>query len=243
MADDNRLRVLYVATRRGRVDAASPPELLRTHLDNHIAGNGASQFEWSLVTNQKSALGLARRDLPRLILVELDAPGGRAAFCATLRQRWPTSKLVVLSSLKARAKNIDCDGFLYLPLDAVAVAALLGTLLDGYQGHMRRRGPINLNLATRTVATPKGQYHMTPKQAALLDLLMRQHDQVLSRQEIMHQVWETNYLEDTRTLDVHIRWLRERIEPEPSEPRYLVTVRGKGYRLNLDDGSGADNQK
>lgn len=233
MADDKRLRVLYVASRRGPMDAVSPPELLRTHLDNHIASNGAVQFEWTVVTNQKSALGLARRELPRLILIELDAPGGRAAFCSAVRQRWPTTKIVTLST-QARAGQIDCDGFLHLPLDAVEVAAVLGALLDGYQGHIRRRGPIDLNLATRTVSTPKGQYHMTPKQAALLDLLMRQHNQVLSRQEIMDKVWETNYLEDTRTLDVHIRWLRERIEPEPSEPRYLVTVRGKGYRLNLD---------
>ncbi len=233
MADDKRLRVLYVASRRGSMDAVSPPEVLRTHLDNHIASNGDVQLEWTVVTNQKSALGLARRELPRLILIELDAPGGRAAFCSAVRQRWPTTKIVTLST-QARARQIDCDGFLHLPLDSVEVAAVLGALLDGYQGHIRRRGPIDLNLATRTVSTPKGQYHMTPKQAALLDLLMRQHNQVLSRQEIMDKVWETNYLEDTRTLDVHIRWLRERIEPEPSEPQYLVTVRGKGYRLNLD---------
>jgi two-component system response regulator RegX3 len=56
----------------------------------------------------------------------------------------------------------------------------------------------------------------------------------VGRAAIMAAIWETDYIGDTRTLDVHIRWLRERIEPEPSEPRYLVTVRGKGYRLNLD---------
>ena len=235
MADENRLQVLYVASRRGPTDAASAPEMLRTHLNNHIAGNGEAQLEWTVVTNQKGALVLARRKLPRLILVELDAPGGRAAFCATVRQRWPTTKIVVLSALHGRAKGIDCDGFLHLPLDSMEMVALWGALLNGYQAHLQRRGPIDLNLATRTVSTPKGQYHMTPKQASLLDLLMRRHNQVLSRQEIMDKVWETNYLEDTRTLDVHIRWLRERIEPEPSEPRYLVTVRGKGYRLNLDE--------
>lgn len=234
MADDRRLRVLYVASRRGRTDAVSPAEALRTHLDNHISDNSGVQLEWTVVTNQKSALVMARRELPRLILVELDAPGGRSAFCATVRQRWPTTRIVALTG-HAPVGNLNCDGILRLPLDSVQVAALLGTLLDGYQGHLRRRGPIDLNLATRTVSTPKGQYHMTPKQAALLDLLMRRHNQVLSRQEIMDKVWETNYLEDTRTLDVHIRWLRERIEPEPSDPRYLVTVRGKGYRLNLED--------
>lgn len=234
MADDRRLRVLYVASRRGGTDAVSPAGALRTHLDNHISDNSGVQLEWTVVTNQKSALVMARRELPRLILVEVDAPGGRSAFCATVRQRWPTTRIVALAE-HAPAGNLDCDGILRLPLDPVQVAALLSTILDGYQGHLRRRGPIDLNLAARTVSTPKGQYHMTPKQAALLDLLMRRHNQVLSRQEIMDKVWETNYLEDTRTLDVHIRWLRERIEPEPSDPRYLVTVRGKGYRLTLDE--------
>jgi two-component system phosphate regulon response regulator PhoB len=49
----------------------------------------------------------------------------------------------------------------------------------------------------------------------------------------MEAIWETNYLEDTRTLDVHIRWLRECIEPDPSQPVYLVTERGKGYCLKI----------
>jgi DNA-binding response OmpR family regulator len=57
---------------------------------------------------------------------------------------------------------------------------------------------------------------------------------VVSRQEIMQQIWDTDYMEDTRTLDVHIRWLRERIEQDPSAPQLLVTVRGRGYRLAIE---------
>jgi DNA-binding response OmpR family regulator len=74
---------------------------------------------------------------------------------------------------------------------------------------------------------------MTPKQCALLQMLMVHHGNVVERSNIMQAIWETSYLEDTRTLDVHIRWLRERIEPDPSNPVYLKTVRGVGYRLNL----------
>jgi DNA-binding response OmpR family regulator len=90
-----------------------------------------------------------------------------------------------------------------------------------------------LNVATRTVFTPNSQHHMTPKQSALLQLLMANANQDVSRSEIMRAIWETSYMEDTRTLDVHIRWLRERIEPDPSNPVYLLTVRGKGYHLRL----------
>ena len=74
-------------------------------------------------------------------------------------------------------------------------------------------------------------YRLTPKEFKLLHLLMTNANQVCSRKAIMQAVWETNYLGDTRTLDVHIRWLREKIEENPSRPRHLITVRGVGYHF------------
>jgi DNA-binding response OmpR family regulator len=76
---------------------------------------------------------------------------------------------------------------------------------------------------------------MTPKQCALLNLLMARRNEVVSRSEIMQEIWQTNFLGDTRTLDVHVRWLREYIESDPSSPKRLITVRGKGYRFCVDD--------
>jgi len=74
-------------------------------------------------------------------------------------------------------------------------------------------------------------HNLTPKQFKLLHLLLKNPDQALSRKTIMQKVWETDYLGDTRTLDVHIRWLREKIEDNPSQPRRLITVRGVGYHF------------
>lgn len=74
-------------------------------------------------------------------------------------------------------------------------------------------------------------YSFTPKEFKLLHLLIKNQGQVLSRKAIMKTVWETDYMGDTRTLDVHIRWLREKIETNPSKPEHLLTVRGVGYRL------------
>lgn len=74
-------------------------------------------------------------------------------------------------------------------------------------------------------------YSLTPKEFKLLRLLVSHHDQILSRKTIMQEVWETNYLGDTRTLDVHIRWIREKIEENPSRPVRLMTIRGMGYRF------------
>lgn len=185
------------------------------------------------VNNQKAALAIARLDPPRLAFVELDAQGGRLHFCEALRYRLPSLRVVAVGGLRPGAGS-PCDQYLGVPLVETAVDTLLAGLLDGEAHATVQRGPIRLNVDARSVVTPKGQYHMTPKTTQLLHYLMLHHDEVLSRSQIMQNVWETTYLEDTRTLDVHIRWLRERIEPEPSEPRYLVTVRGRGYRLQLE---------
>ncbi len=74
-------------------------------------------------------------------------------------------------------------------------------------------------------------YSLTPKEFKLLHLLISNSDQILSRKTIMQEVWETDYLGDTRTLDVHIRWIREKIEKNPSRPQRLITIRGVGYRF------------
>jgi two-component system phosphate regulon response regulator PhoB len=74
-------------------------------------------------------------------------------------------------------------------------------------------------------------YSLTPKEFKLLYLLISNSDQILSRKTIMQEVWETDYLGDTRTLDVHIRWIREKIEKNPSRPQRLITIRGVGYRF------------
>ena len=72
---------------------------------------------------------------------------------------------------------------------------------------------------------------LTPREFDLLAALARQAGQALPRQALLDQVWGLDWIGDPRTLDVHIRWLREKIEDDPSTPRYLQTVRGYGYRL------------
>jgi DNA-binding response OmpR family regulator len=75
--------------------------------------------------------------------------------------------------------------------------------------------------------------HLTPKQALLLELFMRHPGEVLTREFLMKRVWNTDYTGDTRTLDVHIHWVREAIEEDTGSPRYLHTVRGVGYRFQV----------
>ena len=93
-------------------------------------------------------------------------------------------------------------------------------------------GPLTLDTVGMTVTRCGRVYKLTPKQTQLLTAFMRHPGQVLSRALLVQEIWQTDYLGDTRMLDVHIRWLREKIEEDPSQPVLLRTVRGLGYRFS-----------
>ncbi len=94
-------------------------------------------------------------------------------------------------------------------------------------------GDLSLDLDARCVIKNGLATHLTFKECALLEIFMNNGGEVVSRRRLMKDVWDTDYLGDTRTLDVHIRWLREKIEDHPSEPTLLRTVRGVGYRFEV----------
>ena len=77
------------------------------------------------------------------------------------------------------------------------------------------------------------EIHLTPKETKLMILLMENVGKVVSRSELMQHVWNTEYLGDTRTLDVHICWLRQKIEDNPRIPEMILTRRGQGYELRV----------
>lgn len=90
-----------------------------------------------------------------------------------------------------------------------------------------------LDLNTSSLKKNDTEIHLTPKECKLMAVLMRHAGQVVSRQQLMQEVWETEYLGDTRTLDVHICWLRQKVEEDPRAPRHIVTRRGHGYELRI----------
>jgi DNA-binding response OmpR family regulator len=108
--------------------------------------------------------------------------------------------------------------------------------------HILCAGNFTFDVENREVSKEGRKQRVTPKQAKLLEALMRNPSQVLSRRYLMKHVWNTDYLGDTRTLDVHIRWVREAIEDNPSAPRYLHTVRGVGYRFELPESDSSNAQ-
>jgi len=96
-----------------------------------------------------------------------------------------------------------------------------------------RAGALTLDLDTRCVIKGGVEKHLTFKECALLRLFMSNGGEVITRKRLMKEVWDTDYLGDTRTLDVHICWLRKKIEDSPSKPALLRTLRGVGYRFEV----------
>jgi two-component system response regulator RegX3 len=94
-------------------------------------------------------------------------------------------------------------------------------------------GPVRMDVE-RHVVTVNGEEQRLPlKEFELLEMFLRNPGRVLTRGQLIDRVWGSDYVGDTKTLDVHVKRLRAKLEPNPSEPAYLVTVRGLGYKLDL----------
>lgn len=111
----------------------------------------------------------------------------------------------------------------------------IARLLPGDDSYMIEVGPIKLNLAQRKVVSYDKEARLTPKEAKLLEVFILNPGRLLTRKALIREVWHTDYTGDTRTLDVHMSWLRQAIEPDSTQPIFLKTIRGMGYRFDLPD--------
>lgn len=130
------------------------------------------------------------------------------------------------------------DVFLLIPYSPRQLTQRIKKAIGEQDDRFLRVGNITLDGLKRRMKRSGRIEHLTPKECRLLHLLMQHVGEVLDRGTIMKEVWETDYLGDTRTLDVHIRWLREKLEDDPSHPQYIVTVRGVGYRFSAGPQTG-----
>ncbi len=107
------------------------------------------------------------------------------------------------------------------------------SLLPLNSSNSLKAGPLLLDLDRNLVSCEGREEKLTPRLAHLMRILMERPGQVIDREKLFQEVWNTEYTGDTRTLDVHISWLRKAFEKNPRKPQYLKTIRGVGYRLDL----------
>jgi DNA-binding response OmpR family regulator len=187
-----------------------------------------------MARNPRKAPSLAMGDWPDLIVLNACAGALNVdEVCQALDEtQLELPRLIVSSGV---AYNHTSDGVhLSIPHSSRQLSQRIKKAIGNQTDRFLRVGDITLDRLKRQVQRSGRVAHLTPKEFKLLYLMMQHADQVMNRGTIMKEVWETDYLGDTRTLDVHIRWVREKLEDDPSRPRYIITVRGVGYRFSSE---------
>jgi DNA-binding response OmpR family regulator len=145
---------------------------------------------------------------------------------------------IILLLAEEHSADSECQhaaggNILWMPCTSRKVINRIAKVGACHIGRVITVGELTLNMDKRCVVRGDVVHHLTPRQAELLEVFMQHSGRTLTRKFLMETVWKTDYMGDTRTLDVHVRWIRERIEAQPSSPRYLRTVRGIGYRFGV----------
>ena len=191
-------------------------------------------FDVVSAQNGSEAVSKLKQTSPSLVIV--NAPSMRSTglrICLSIRKK--DAKIPIILIVE-NGKPVDkelADSVLSLPFTVQKLVNRIKALMPGDGDNVVSVGPIRLDLENRRVRSLRKNTRLTPRLITLLQILMDKHGEVVEREALFKKVWETNYTGDTRTLDVHISWLRRAIELDPDNPKFLKTIRGVGYRLDV----------
>ncbi len=180
---------------------------------------------------------------PDLIILDLMLPEVNGLdICRLLRYQGDITPILIISAKSTETDRVlglevGADDYLTKPFSMRELVARCRALLRRQRYSSSSPTPVqkykDVNLYPQECrVTVRGmEVNLSPKEFKLLELFMSYPRRVWSREQLIEQVWGPDFLGDTKTVDVHIRWLREKLEIEPSQPEYLITVRGFGYRF------------
>jgi DNA-binding response OmpR family regulator len=185
------------------------------------------------------AIAAARNEAPDLFV--LDAASMRTSGMRMCRKLAKKFERIPLIHVAPEGTDTDADAgakvTLAQPFTPRKLLNRVARWLPPEEGDTITNGPIALNKSQRRVLVGDRDSRLTPKLVDLLELFLQNPGKLLTRKDLMREVWDTDYTGDTRTLDVHISWLRKAIEEDPGRPQFLRTVRGQGYCLELNENS------
>ncbi|TAH52440.1 MAG: response regulator transcription factor [Chloroflexota bacterium] len=214
-----------------------PATVLIVANDKEVTNHLATFFnkkEFSILTahSGRQALAQAKARLPDAIVLDATSPRLSVKRLVRSLHRGSHPLMFLLAQNPNRIEG-GSNGAVVLPRATTPkkLSQRVRTALDNRPPRELKVGVLTLNVERRRVARGNRAHKLTPKEFELLRVFMTHAGQIVSRKTLMQEIWHTDYLGDTRTLDVHMRWLREKIEDDPNAPRLLVTVRGEGYRL------------
>jgi two-component system response regulator RegX3 len=197
-------------------------------------------FDADVAPTVEAARDTFERRKPDLILLDVMLPDGDGRDLAREIRRESDVPIIMLT---ARGEEIDrvlglelgADDYVVKPFSMRELTARIRAIMRRGRA-AERRGPIEigdlvLDPAARTATKAGSPVELAAKEFDLLNLLMANAGDVLKREHIMDEVWDPHWFGPTKTLDVHISWLRKKIEDDPSHPRYITTIRGVGFRF------------
>lgn len=201
-------------------------------------------FEVSTATTGLSGLEMARRSAPDIVLLDLMLPEMSGLdVCRQIR----SSSDVPIIMLTAKDSEADKVSGLELGADDYMTKPFsMRELIARVRAHLRRAaktgllaesnevlrgGPIELDIDAHVARVAGEEVELRPKEFELLESLMRRKNRLAARHALIDEVWGPSYFGDTKTLDVHIKRLREKLETDSSNPEHIVTVRGLGYKF------------
>ncbi|HHW02974.1 MAG TPA: response regulator transcription factor [Thermoanaerobacterales bacterium] len=213
-------------------------ELVRFNLE-------ASGFKVIEALDGQKAIELAQTENPDLILLDLMLPGiDGLEVCRILRQQKATREIPIIM-LTAKSEEIDkvlgleigADDYITKPFSPRELTARVKAVLRRSVGSEKNEnnikvGNLVIDVEKHEVLVDGEKQEFTPKEFDLLKLLASNPGKVFSREYLLENIWGYDYLGDTRTVDVHIRHLRQKIEKDSDRPVYIETVRGIGYKFN-----------
>jgi two-component system, OmpR family, response regulator RegX3 len=224
-----------------RVLVVEDEEAISEPLAEHLVREG---FDVEVAGTIADASDAYRGRSPDLILLDVMLPDGDGRdLCREIRR----SSDVPIIMLTARGEEIDrivglelgADDYVVKPFSAGELVARMRAILRRGRSTARNGpiaiGPITLDPGSRTVMNDGHLIELAAKEFDLLHMLMANAGTVLKREEIMDEVWDPHWFGPTKTLDVHISWLRKKLEADPSNPRLITTVRGVGFRFTTAD--------
>ena len=215
-------RILWAGRRRADIPSFVPD------LEN-------KGYKVTFVTTGKDALLKLNKIKPDVMVVDaasMRTTGSRT--CKIIQSKFPAIPIILINSPDNLPTNtIVAEVQLIHPFTIRKLENRIIPFSPGDGDEIIKEGPIHLDMDRQVIRCNRKEEHVTPRMAELLKMLIKGKGEIIKREVLFSKIWKTDYTEDTRSLDVHINWLRKIVEKDPDNPKIILTVRGKGYKFEL----------
>jgi len=202
-------------------------------------------YDVVITIDGEQAIAIARREKPDLVILDVMLPKMNGFEVCSILRKEMTAPILMLTARadetdKIVGLEIGADDYMTKPFSMRELLARVRAMLRRskmteappiVETSSIKIGKLEVDIARHRVSLSGAALELTPKEFDLLAFLARHRGMVFSREQLLEKIWGYDYAGDTRTVDVHVRWLRQKIEADPGHPVHLLTVRGTGYKL------------